>query len=96
MGHLEVETKHGHVLVFDHRAPAVYACPPAPEGTLGRSWQDLTERVPEAFDGRPVFAAVSLASHDGRPCWQFDLSTGAKLTFVLDPSSPLLLPVPGR
>ena len=92
LGHLEIETKHGFVLLFDHRSPVVYACPPAPQGRSSRRrWQDLTLAVPEAFDERPLFTGVRLSSRRGSPCWIFDMSTGARFSFVLDESSPLLL-----
>ena len=67
--HLEIETKHGRVLVFDHQAPRVYCNPPRPhinspqDRLAQRSWRDLTEQVPAAFDARPVITSVSF-DHD--------------------------------
>lgn len=93
--HLEIETKHGRVLLFDHRQPRVYCNPPHPPGNAPqnrvaqRSWRDLTEQVPVAFDARPLITSVSFDHDTGR--WNFLLSTGAKLIFVLDTANPLLL-----
>jgi len=93
LAHLEVETKHGAVVVFDHRRRSVYANPPRPAGVHGqRRWRDLTERVPSAFDGRPTFAQIRLTENADTVRWIFELSTGAAFTFVLDRTTPLLLP----
>lgn len=93
LAHLEVETKHGTVVVFDHRQPVVYANPPRPPGANGtRQWQDLTERLPAAFDARPTFAEIRLSEDGDRAAWIFQLSTGAAFSFVLDRTTPLLLP----
>jgi|GEM_PF-4029762 len=93
--HLEVETKHGRVTVFDHQQPRVYCNPPRPDAAAGpfssepRQWRDLTEQVPVAFNGRPVFA--DLVFDQRQRHWRFHLSTGAIVIFVLDPTTPLLL-----
>ncbi len=94
LAHLELETKHGHVAVFDHRAPVVHANPPRPPDAsphAGRRWLDLTEQVPSAFDGRPTIRAIEQAEREGQPCWHIRLSTGVALAFVLHASKPLLL-----
>ncbi len=97
LGHLEVETKHGIVLVFDHRRPVVYASPPAPPGLeRERRWRDLTAAATAAFDNRPTFSGVTLID-DEQQSWRFELSTGAELLFALDATRPslkqLLLPL---
>jgi hypothetical protein len=80
-------------VVFDHRQPIVYANPPRPPGASGaRQWQDLTERLPEAFDARPTFVGICLSEDGDHTAWTFELSTGAAFSFVLDPTTPLLLP----
>lgn len=92
IAHLEVETKHGAVVLFDHRRAVVHSDPPRPPDARGtRQWQDLTERLPEAFDGRPTLAAISLNEDGDAAVWIFELSTGATFTFVLHPTAPLLL-----
>ena len=89
--HLEVETKHGRVLVFDAAAPLVHELPPAPPGSAQpRCWRDLTEQIPEAFDGRPLITGVAEAMQEGRPCWRLELSTGVTIVFVPG-ETPLLL-----
>jgi hypothetical protein len=87
--HLEVETKHGQVVVFDHRQPLVYSQPPRPTGTQQpRRWRDLTEEARVAFDDRPVITQVEFI--DSPAHWQLRFSTGARLSFMLDGSTPLL------
>ena len=90
--HLELESKHGHVLVIDHVTGEVHQLPPAPPGaTLARHQRDLTAEVPAAFDGRPrIESAVPLESVEQPTGWRFGLSTGACFEFHLDPESPRL------
>lgn len=89
LAHLELETKHGHVVVFDHQQPVIYAAPPAPpDAVYPRTWHDLTEQVPEAFDNRPVLTAFS---YQQEPVgWLISLSTGVTLSYLLDPHEPIL------
>jgi hypothetical protein len=88
--HLELETKHGHVIVFDHHQPIIHSLPPNPGDVHHhRQWQDLTEQVPGAFNGRPTI--VTIKPQSDPLGWTISFSTGASLTFVLSPTSPLLL-----
>jgi len=88
--HLELETKHGHVIVFDHHEPKIHSLPPRPDQVYHhRQWQDLTEQAPGAFNGRPTIAAIE-AQHDPLG-WIIKFSTGASLTYLLSPTRPLLL-----
>lgn len=87
--HLELETKHGHVVVFDHQQPLIYSQPPRPATARDlRSWRDLTELAPEVFDGRPTI--VEFHRQNQPPAWIISLSTGARLKFQLHPTNPLL------
>jgi len=87
MAHLEVETKHGAVVVFEHADGNLYVDPPRPpESNANRQWCDLTTKIPVAFDGRPTLQQISrLQNPDG---WRFDLSTGAYFVFTLHPVAP--------
>lgn len=82
--YLEIETKHGVVVVIDPVSGEVTANPPLPREIVPgatRVQYDLTERVPAAFDGRPVFTAVSV--RDGVPrTYRIRLSTGVELTLT--------------
>lgn len=90
-GHLEIETKHGHVVVIDHVTGAVYSNPPAPpHATSVRQCRDLTAHLPCAFNGRPTFERVTPLARG----YHFALSTGAGFSLTLDPRSPLLAPDP--
>jgi hypothetical protein len=87
--HLEIETKHGQVVVFDHHIPVVYSQPPQPQIHPGpRHWRDLTLEAPVAFDGRPVVVSVDFELSP--PCWRLRLSTGAELHFILGETAALL------
>lgn len=88
--HLEVETKHGQVVVFDHQTPVVYSQPPQPPAEWRpRHWRDLTLDVPVAFAGRPVIVSVDFVISPA--AWRLRFSIGAELSFILDASSPRLL-----
>jgi hypothetical protein len=88
-GHLEIETKHGHVTLIDHLTGAVYSNPPLPPGSdTARQFRDLTHHLPGAFDGRPTFERIT-ASTEG---YHFTLSTGRGFSFTLDRHSPLVSP----
>jgi len=84
--YLEIESKHGLVVVIAASTGAAFANPPLPqEVTPGsrRLQTDLTELVAAAFNGRPVFTAVVPVSADGTFAgWQFHLSTGTVLTLT--------------
>ena len=87
--HLELETKHGQVVVFDHQQPAVYSQPPSPASARDlRSWRDLTELAPEVFDGRPTITGIQYQKQP--PAWVISLSTGVRVTFLLDSTNPQL------
>ena len=92
LAHLELETKHGRVVVFDHREPRLYANPPRPPEARGRRhWRDLTGCVPRVFDNRPRIRRLALDTPEsGKARWRLELSTGVVLVFVPDPESPLL------
>jgi hypothetical protein len=93
-GAIEIETKSGRYVQLaaleeqrgvELRAGAV----PAASGRDGskRVWEDLTTRVPAAFDGRPAIVAVvpvepgsTAAGNPAAREWRFELSTGAVLT----------------
>ena len=92
LAHLELETKHGRVVVFDHREPHLYANPPRPPEAHGRRhWRDLTDRVPRVFDNRPrILRLVLDTTEAGTARWRLELSTGVVLVFVPDRESPLL------
>ncbi len=87
--HLEVETKHGRVVVFDHRNGELYADPPRPPGVIDeRRWRDLTDEVVIAFDDRPTLSRITrLKKPDA---WRFDLSTGVFFVFTLHPDTPVI------
>lgn len=90
-GHLEIETKHGHVVVIDHVTGAVYSNPPAPpQAGSVRQCRDLTAHLPCAFDGRPTFDRVTPSSRG----YHFALSTGAGFSLTLDERFPLISPDP--
>ncbi len=87
--HLEVETKHGRVIVFDHRSGELYADPPRPRGvTDKRRWRDLTADVVIAFDDRPSLNRITRLKNPD--AWRFDLSTGAYFVFTLHPDTPVI------
>jgi hypothetical protein len=87
-GLIEIETKAGR---YAHLAAAsgssgigLYAgaaWPPA--DACIRQWQDLTESVPTAFDGRPTITAVVPVDPESNQYvareWRIDLSTGVTL-----------------
>ena len=88
-GHLEIETKHGHVVVIDHATGAVYSKPPLPPGVAAaRQHRDLTTDLPGAFDGRPTISAITPT----RGGIHFALSTGAGFSLTLDEHSPVIAP----
>ena len=89
LAHLELETKHGHVVVFDHSQPIIYSAPPRPAGTVDpRTWHDLSEQVPQAFDNRPTLSSFSFQPEPVG--WLITLSTGVTLSFLLDEERPTL------
>lgn len=89
--HLEIETKHGFVTLIDHQSGTTYANPPAPpdlDVSCPRWQQDLTEAIPGAFSGRPVFATITPMNDDGvQTGWRFEFDTGAAFTFNHSPST---------
>jgi hypothetical protein len=93
-GHLEIETKHGHVALIDHATGEVFANPPkTPNAGHARRQRDLTGHLPGAFDGRPVIQSIETTISDGkRSGYHFTFSTGSGFSFTLDPLSPLVLP----
>jgi hypothetical protein len=93
LGHLEIETKHGQVVVFDHRTGAIYANPPEPASVEGvRQHRDLTAELPGAFNDRPVIQHINpIVEGEQLRGWSFGLSTGAAFRLMLDESRPLLL-----
>lgn len=87
--HLELETKHGQVVVFDHHQPVLYTLPPEPAQTLHpRIWHDLTEKIPEAFNGRPTIAGFEFQQQPAG--WIIELSTDIRLLYTLDDQHPSL------
>ena len=87
--HLEVETKHGRIVVFDHRNGELYADPPRPPGVSHkRRWRDLTAEVVIAFDDRP--ALIRITRLENPDAWRFDLSTGVFFVFALHPDTPVI------
>ena len=93
LGHLEIETKHGQVVIFDHQTGAIYANPPAPNCAKGdRQHRDLTAELPGAFNDRPVLRHITpIMEGEQIRGWSFGLSTGADFRLMLDESAPLLL-----
>jgi hypothetical protein len=94
LAHLEIETKHGFVILIHHRTGAVYSNPPVPPGVdtgRFRQQQDLSDALPGAFADRPRFAAVE-AVRDGENLagWRFLLDTGAAFTLTLDERLPIV------
>jgi hypothetical protein len=88
--HVEIETKHGLVVLIDCHDGTVRANPALPPGVDAgaRLQEDLTGTVPAAFDGRPVFQAIAALRDSGRLTgWRFDLSTGIVLTVT--PGAPV-------
>ncbi len=84
VGHLELETKQGLVTLIDHRNGRAYSHPPAPPDATGeRSATDLTERVPIAFDQRPIIEAILRVEEDAESAWCFELSNGSSFVFDL-------------
>ena len=95
--HLELETKHGHVVVIDHVSGECYADPPQPPQTLTGDFQrqqrDLSTELPGAFDARPTFSGfMPLTENASLTGWRIDLSNGRSFTLRLDDQTPLLLP----
>jgi hypothetical protein len=95
--HLELETKHGQVVVIDHVSGECYSDPPQPpqtlDGELLRQQRDLSAMLPGVFDGRPTFSRfVPLAENDSLTGWRIDLSNGRSFTLLLDGQTPLILP----
>ncbi|HEY5644635.1 MAG TPA: GNAT family N-acetyltransferase [Pseudomonadales bacterium] len=88
--YLEIETKHGQVVIIEPGTGNVYANPPRPdqvEPDARRRQQDLTEAVPLAFDGRPVITDIVPASGPFRG-WRILLSTGVTLNVTPDTALP--------
>ncbi|MEZ5560088.1 MAG: hypothetical protein R3E86_16270 [Pseudomonadales bacterium] len=83
---IEIETKHGRFVSF-HVEPATGrvaarrgpACQPE-DAAEARCWQDLTETLPFAFDGRPLI--VTVAAEAGAQV--VTLSSGARLSVCSD------------
>ncbi len=86
---LEIETKSGRYChlqpsttddgVLLRSGPARMRSDP---GTTARHWQDLTEILPGAFDGRPVVTALHADDPYGprsARAWTFALSTGYRV-----------------
>jgi hypothetical protein len=94
LAHLEIETKHGSVVLIDHRTGAVYANPPVPDTadpTLTRQQRDLSDQLPGAFADRPRFAAVvPMREAGGLRGWRFELDTGAAFTLTLHEHLPIV------
>jgi hypothetical protein len=95
--HLELETKHGHVVVIDHVSGECYSDPPQPPqaltGELPRRGRDLSAELPGAFDGRPTFSGfVPIVEKASLTGWRIDLSNGRSFTLLLDGQTPLILP----
>ena len=94
LAHLEIETKHGFVVLIHHQTGAVYANPPVPESVdarLARRQQDLSDQLPGAFADRPRFSAViPLQEADGLSGWRFELDTGAAFTLTLHETVPIV------
>ncbi len=94
MAHLELETKHGFVILIDHRTGAVFANPPAPPAVdvhLNRQQRDLTDELPGAFADRPRFSKVEPLHRNGALTgWRFELDTGAAFTLTLDEHLPIV------
>lgn len=89
---IELETKSGrylHLLIDRFRAVVMIrtgAATPPRAGGSERTWQDLTEQLPTAFDGRPQIAAVTPigaqhpdASEPSAAGWLLTLTTGCVL-----------------
>ena len=93
-GHLELETKYGHVTLIDHRTGQAYANPPAPPGIdlhLNRQQRDLADDLPGAFANRPRFAKIEPLVKDGKlHGWRFEFDTGAAFTLTLDEHLPIV------
>lgn len=99
--HLEIETKHGFVVLIDHRTGAVYANPPVPDAVAPgsvRAQRDLSDALPGAFADRPRFAAVRPVRETGDGAddaltgWRFELDTGAAFTLTLHEQVPIVAP----
>ncbi len=95
--HLEIETKHGFVVLIDHRTGTVHANPPVPD-TVGpdaiRAQRDLSDELPGAFAGRPRFAAVRPVRNAGKLTgWRFELDTGAAFALTLHEEVPIVAPI---
>ena len=93
--HLELEAKHGQVVVIDHTHGTCHAEPPLLPGAdaLMRQQRDLTSHLPGAFHDRPRFSGFTPLMADGRlEGWRIDLSTGRHFNLTLDGETPLILP----
>lgn len=94
LAHLEIETKHGFVVLIHHRTGAVYANPPVPENVdvrLARQQRDLSDQLPGAFANRPRFSAVApLLEADRLAGWRFELDTGVAFTLTLHETVPIV------
>ena len=89
-GHLEIETKHGQVVVIDHIDGSVYSNPPRPPVFSGtRQQRDLTDELPSAFNDRPVILHLRPIRRSGMLSgWRCSLSSGAAVILTLDPNRP--------
>ena len=94
LAHLEIETKHGFVVLIDHRTGEALARPPVPEGVdprQARQQRDLSDALPGAFADRPRFAKIDASSRDGRlEGWRFELDTGRAFTLTLHDEVPIV------
>lgn len=81
-GAVEIESKAGRFLhvVAGPEGPVLRPGPaPSPGDPASRHWQDLTERLPGAFDDRPALLRIEHAGEAARPLLRLQLSTGRVL-----------------
>lgn len=94
LAHLEIETKHGFVILIDHSTGEVFANPPAPSGidvNQSRQQHDLTDDLPSAFADRPRFSQIEAVEREGALLgWRFELDTGAAFSLTLDEHLPIV------
>jgi len=95
--HLELESKHGHVVVIDHDSGECHADPPQPplglDPTRPRQQRDLSAELPGAFEGRPTFTGfVPIVEAQALRGWRIEFSNGRNFTLTLDEQTPLILP----